>query len=261
MFISMHTPVCPYRSTRESSSTETSSAEPSYRLEHISDADLLAGARRLVGRQNQGLAELLAHLAEVEARGIHRLRACPSLYAYCLYELRLSEDAAFRRARVARLARRFPVIFQQVADGELHLTALVLLAPHLTEENHRLLLSLAKHRTKREVLRLVRSLAPEPSVPDRIEPLGPESVGIPIPRPPSWRTLVESLAAGVRELRPGDRPKDWLDRAGAAQDVESGEPPTRPSPADAGLAGTAELGSETDERYKISFTASRGHSR
>lgn len=136
--------------------------ESAYQLEHVSDAELLAGTRRLVGRSNQVLAELLAHLAEVEARGIHRARACPSLYMYCVYELRLSEDAAFRRARVARVARQFPVIFQQVADGELHLTALVLLAPHLTEENHRELLALAKHRTKREILHIVRTLAPSP---------------------------------------------------------------------------------------------------
>jgi len=223
-------------------------------LDHISDADLLAGTRRLVGRQNQVLAELVAHLAEVEARGIHRVRACPSLYAYCVYELRMSEDAAFRRARVARLARQFPIIFQQVADGELHLTALVLLAPHLTEENHQDLLSLAKHRTKREVLRIVRRLAPEPSVPDRIEPLGPEPVGIPIPGSPTWRNLVESLAAGVRELPPGARPKDWVDRAGATQDGESGKPPASLAPADAEFAA---LDSETDERYKISFTASQ----
>src|SRR5688572_2053 len=102
-----------------------------FRLEHVSDVDLLANTRQLMGRSNQLLAALLAHLAEVEARGIHRQRACASLYSYCVYELRLSEDAAFRRARAAQVARKFPVIFRQVADGELHLTALVMLAPHL----------------------------------------------------------------------------------------------------------------------------------
>src|SRR5688572_33180838 len=123
-------------------STCTVNVESTYRLDHVSDTELLAGTRRLVGRSNQLLAELLAHLAEVEARGIHRLRACASLYTYCVYELRISEDAAFRRARAARVARRFPVIFQQVADGELHLTAIVMLAPHLAEENHVELLAL-----------------------------------------------------------------------------------------------------------------------
>src|SRR6187401_3353703 len=88
------------------------------RCEHVSDADLLTNTRRLIGRSNQLLAELLAHLAEVEARGIHRHRACASLYLYCVYELRLSEDAAFRRARAAKIARQFPVVFLQIADGE-----------------------------------------------------------------------------------------------------------------------------------------------
>jgi hypothetical protein len=41
---------------------------------HVSDDELLARTRRLVGATNQILAELLAHLAEVEARGIHRER-------------------------------------------------------------------------------------------------------------------------------------------------------------------------------------------
>jgi hypothetical protein len=48
----------------------------------LSDAELLSATRRLVGRSNQLLASLLAHLGEVEARGIHRVRACASLYAY-----------------------------------------------------------------------------------------------------------------------------------------------------------------------------------
>jgi hypothetical protein len=39
-------------------------------LEQLSDAELLDSTRRLVGRSNQLLAELLLHLGEVEERGI-----------------------------------------------------------------------------------------------------------------------------------------------------------------------------------------------
>jgi len=83
-------------------------------LEHVSDAELLSNTRSLVGRSNQLLAALLAHLGEVEARGIHRTRACSSLYTYCIYELRLSEDEAFRRVAAARLVRRFPALFEAI---------------------------------------------------------------------------------------------------------------------------------------------------
>src|SRR5262245_2986275 len=85
----------------------------------LADADLLANTRALVGRSNQVLATLLAHLGEVEARGLHRQRACSSLYAYCIYELRLSEDASVSRVSAARLVRRFPELLDAVAAGEL----------------------------------------------------------------------------------------------------------------------------------------------
>jgi hypothetical protein len=50
--------------------------------------------RRLTARSNVALADLLAHLGEVELRGIHQTRACASLYTYCMYELRMSEETA-----------------------------------------------------------------------------------------------------------------------------------------------------------------------
>lgn len=51
-----------------------------YNLSHLSDGDVLAGTRGLVGASNQLFADLLAHLAEGETRGIHRTKACASLY-------------------------------------------------------------------------------------------------------------------------------------------------------------------------------------
>jgi hypothetical protein len=139
----------------------------------LSNGELRDATRRLVGRSNQLLAALLAHLGEVEERGLHRNRACSSLYGYCIYELRLSEDEAFRRVAAARLVRRFPALLDAVASGELHLTGLLMLGPHLTTENLNDVLARSKHRTKKEIARLVRRLDPLPDVPARIEPLGP----------------------------------------------------------------------------------------
>ncbi|HYO97500.1 MAG TPA: hypothetical protein VER33_23470 [Polyangiaceae bacterium] len=55
-------------------------------LSHLSEAELLTSTRGLVGTSNTLFAALLLHLAEVEARGIHRQRACASLYTYCIYD-------------------------------------------------------------------------------------------------------------------------------------------------------------------------------
>src|SRR5688572_11157370 len=117
----------------------------------LSDSELLANTRGLIGRSNQLLAALLAHLGEVEARGLHRTRACSSLFAYCVYELRLSEDEAVRRVTAARLVRKFPELLDAVAAGELHLTGLLLLGPHLTRENLGDVMARAKHRSKKEI--------------------------------------------------------------------------------------------------------------
>src|SRR6478735_1056897 len=105
-------------------------------LVELSDEHLHVEVKRLVGRANTLLAELLAHLAEIEARGIHRERACSSLYAYCVHELRMSEDEAQRRCRAARLARQFPELLSMLAEASIHLTGILLIGRHLTPENH-----------------------------------------------------------------------------------------------------------------------------
>jgi hypothetical protein len=47
-------------------------------LAFIPDDELFATVQRLTARSNVALADLLAHLGEVERRGIHRTRACAS---------------------------------------------------------------------------------------------------------------------------------------------------------------------------------------
>lgn len=145
--------------------------QDTYRLDQIADDVLLTSLKRLTGTSNELTAQLLAHLAEVEARGIHRTMACASLYTYCVYELRLSEDEAQRRCRAARACRQFPQLFEMLADASIHLTGILLLAPHLTDENHVDLLARARFRTKREIEKLVAEVAPRADAPARIEPL------------------------------------------------------------------------------------------
>src|SRR5688500_16329652 len=183
-------------STAPLTTTPLSSSAP---LVGLSDAELLTATRRLVGRANQLLASLLAHLAEVEARGLHRSRACASLYTYCIFELRYSEDEAFRRVSAARLVRRFPALLDAVASGELHLTGLLMLGPHLTAENLTEVLARSKHRTKKEIARLVRRLDPLPDVPARIEPLGPAPARS-VPVTPTWSQFVELLSHSTERI-------------------------------------------------------------
>jgi len=86
-----------------------------YRLDHLSDHDLLRALAALVAQECTTTASLLAHIAEVDARRLYLPAGYPSMYAYCLGELRLSEDAAFKRIQAARMARQFPMVFELLA--------------------------------------------------------------------------------------------------------------------------------------------------
>ena len=83
----------------------------------------------------------------------------------------LSEGATYNRIEVARTARRFPSMLQALEEGSVTLTALRLLAPHLTEANHREVLGAAHHQSKGDVERLVASLRPKPDVPTVVRKL------------------------------------------------------------------------------------------
>jgi hypothetical protein len=93
------------------------------------------------------------------------------MHAYCTGVLRLSEAEAYLRIAAAHAARRYPAILEMLADGRLHLSAIALLAPHLTSENHAVVLARATHRTKRQVEHLVAELAPRPDAPALVRKL------------------------------------------------------------------------------------------
>jgi len=138
-----------------------------YTLTHLSDAVLLRDLVTLVSRDRATTATLLAHIAEVDARRLYVPAGYPSMHAYCVDELRLSEDAAYKRITAARAARQFPVLFASLAEGRLHLAAVSLLAPHLTPENAEELIEAATHRRKSEIEEFLALRFTVPELPAR----------------------------------------------------------------------------------------------
>ncbi len=228
-------------------------------LRSLSDDDLHAAVRRLTARANVTLADLLAHLGEVEERGIHRARACATLYAYCQYELRMSEDAAFRRAKAARLVHQHPELRGIVARGELHLTGLLMIAPYLGGPRHAEVIERARFRAKREIARLIAEIDPKPEVPARIEPVAPAA-----PRRAAARAIASAFVGPVRSLPEGDRPADWIDppppaNVGAASEVADPEQARELAEAEAALdrawLAKQQARPERSLRFRVQFTA------
>src|SRR5688572_22096924 len=98
------------------------SSMKSHSLSHLTDPDLLAKAEQLAGIERRCAAELVLHIAEIEARQLHLAWAFPSMYVYCTEVLGLSDFEALARIEVARAGQRFPRMFDMLLDGSLSLT-------------------------------------------------------------------------------------------------------------------------------------------
>ena len=113
----------------------------------------------------------MAHLAELETRGLHLAAGYGSLFAYCCEVLRLSEHEAYHRIEAARAARRFPVILALLAEGAINLTTVRLLGRHLTADNHVQVLESARGLRKAQVEDVAARLAPAPDRPVSVRKL------------------------------------------------------------------------------------------
>jgi 5-methylcytosine-specific restriction endonuclease McrA len=131
-------------------------------VDRLADKQLLDCVKSLAVHERHATARLIAALAEMERRRLYLGQGCSSLFTYCTEVLGLSEDAAYNRVQAVHTGLRFPVVFRDLESGALTLTAVRVLAPMLTPENHLELLDSARHRSSREVKALAGSLAPAP---------------------------------------------------------------------------------------------------
>jgi 5-methylcytosine-specific restriction endonuclease McrA len=192
-------------------------------LAHLSDGTLRNRLAALVDDDRVTTAELLRHLAEFETRRLHAKDGYPSLFAYCVQRLHFSEDMAFKRIRVARAARSFPALLEAIAEGRLHLTGAVLLAPCLKPESWEALIAAATHKTKAEIELLLAHRFPQEDVPTLVR-------AIPDAPPPG-------VAAPVQVVpEPVDQSSNHAGAAAVAAAVSTPEvvpqpPPGRTQPA------------------------------
>src|ERR1041385_5827918 len=145
----------------------------SYSRSHLTNAALRQTLLDRAARDCENTAELLADIAEFDERKLYREEGYDSIHAWCVGVLHLSDDSAYKRIQAARAASRFPAIFEAVASGQLHLSAVGVLAPHLDPETADELLEAAAYKTKGEIALLLASRSPKPDLPTRIEPIAP----------------------------------------------------------------------------------------
>ena len=151
-----------------------------YSLTHVKDHVLLRDLTALTAKDRAATAVLLAHIAEVDARRLYAKAGHSAMYHYCVRTLGFSEDMACKRIRAARVARRFPFVFDAIADGRLHVTGVSLLSSTLRNLRAREafdLLTAAEHKTKDEILGVLAVRFPQPDVATRVRALSGSAEG------------------------------------------------------------------------------------
>lgn len=217
-------------------------------LRHCPDSELLQRLATHVALDRRLTAEVLALIGEVDARRLYRGQGYASMHLYCIRELHFSESGAFRRITAARLARHFPDILGAIADGRLHLTAVVELAPRLSPSIGSELLAAAEYRTRAEIQQMLAARFPtSESMPLVVEQ--PPVARPPDARPPAATTGSVGSASDLgREPTP-------------ARDQGAGTPVMEPShqlaPARAPLTGVVSLPSVAPialERFSLQLS-------
>jgi 5-methylcytosine-specific restriction endonuclease McrA len=217
-----------------------------YRLGGLGNDQLLVALSGLVQREHELMSDLLAHLAELDERRLYLDLGFTSLFAYCTEALGFCKSSAGRRIAVARVCRKYPEAFARIARGELQLSTLSLLAPHLSRENAAELFEACKRKSCDQVEELLAARFPKRDVRDSIRrlPARPEA------RTPDGGRASEALANVANTIGASKRPIGY---AVAEAGSETRAAQTRR----ADEAGTTEAGTTQPPRARPALPAQR----
>jgi len=83
-------------------------------LQSIPDDELLHRLAELMGQSRRCEADVVAHIGEVDERRLFAREAFPSMFAYCMDVLHLSEAEAYLRISAARASRKHPMLLSML---------------------------------------------------------------------------------------------------------------------------------------------------
>jgi hypothetical protein len=160
---------------------------------------LLEALMYLLSKERYLTVGVLKYLAEVDKRKLYRDQGCSSMFTFCLQRLGFSEAQTHVRLSAARAGRRYPVVFDYIQAGKLHLTGVAMLAKHLTAQNHNELLAKAIGKSKRQLEKLIATWFPQPDAAEKIRE---------IPKKAKTQQILLSQPAKSQEPKCPSRPTE-----------------------------------------------------
>lgn len=92
----------------------------------LPDAQLFDEVRTLSHRERHAIAQLIACLAEIDARRLYREEGCSSLFTYCRRCCIFLNTRPTAASKPRAPLRRFPIVLERLADGSITLTTVCL---------------------------------------------------------------------------------------------------------------------------------------
>jgi hypothetical protein len=176
----------------------------------LSDERLLSRIEQLAQEERERLPYFLACLGEADRRKLPDKIGYDSTFDYCVRRLKFSEDEAYRRIHAARATTARPELLSALSDGQLSLTAVSKIAPHVRRSDAPEIIARAEGKNIRELKEILAPLCPEPLKRDLIRTI---SVLTPRegPDPPSVESRVDFSFRGSIALRKAiERAKELL---------------------------------------------------
>jgi 5-methylcytosine-specific restriction endonuclease McrA len=160
--------------------------------DHLSNRELIAEFDALIAGNHMSFAALLTRIAQIDERRLYLEQGYPSMSAFLMQRMRLpTQNSAYKRLTAARTACRYPGVLVAMSDGRLNLTAVLMLAPHLTPSNADALVAAALDKTCFELQVVLAERFPRPDLPERLS-------AIAAPEPPPIPTAALDLLAAKR---------------------------------------------------------------
>ncbi|MEE2960577.1 MAG: hypothetical protein VYA34_07515, partial [Myxococcota bacterium] len=131
--------------------------------EKVTSKQLMNQCVQQLQLNRKGEARFIALLNEIDHRRLFAEEGYSSMFKFCVGHLHLSEAATYKRIGAGRVIRQYPIALEMLEEGEIHLTAINIIRPCLTSENHLKVLRLCKHKTRVEVELLAAQLSSERS--------------------------------------------------------------------------------------------------
>jgi hypothetical protein len=137
-------------------------------LGHIGDDELLRVIERMAVEESTRMTAFLAYLGEADRRGVPVKAGYSSTFDYCVRRLKLSESETYRRIQAARAAILRPQLLAAMKEGQLSLSAVSLIAPHVRRPDAPEIISHAEGKSTKELENLLAPLVPQFPKRDRI---------------------------------------------------------------------------------------------